>query len=233
MNSVTICDQDMECRVSRARSWLETSSFIVAVTGAGISMASGLPLVNEAVEGVGLREVFRSGLHRDDPLTFFKVYRRLLREWRRAEPNAAHIALAESGVWIVTQNIDGLHRDAGSARVIEMHGNLRELRCSECEAIYGSEFAFSDEIPKCPQCWQVLCPGFTFEGEEIRHYSRAVDWVGRADTVLVIGTALEMHPVREVPQIAQKSGANLIWVNEKSEEAVPRLLSGVTMTCEI
>ncbi|WDM03097.1 iron dicitrate transport regulator FecR [Alicyclobacillus cycloheptanicus] len=190
-----------------------------------MSKASGLPLVNETVAGIRLRDLFRPQLLNTDPKRFYEAYRVILNEWRSSAPNPAHIALAKRGAWVITQNIDGLHRDAGSEHVIELHGNLRELRCPSCDQIYGSQLAWEAAVPRCPACKDVLRPGITLEGEEVRHFSRALDWVGRAEVLLIVGTKLEMEPVRRLPAVAKRNGARFIEVNRDAERILPKILS--------
>jgi NAD-dependent deacetylase len=199
-------------------------SFPVAITGAGISLASGIPLLAEKVAGVSLQEFFRPQLLKEDPVRFYDAFRQILSEWRTAKPNRAHEALAARGVDVITQNIDGLHRDAGTANLIELHGNLRELVCTECDQIFHSHLAWESAVPRCPGCGAVLWPGISLEGAPIRHFSRAVDWVGRADLLFVIGTRLDMDPVRRLPRIADKRGVDVVWVNQHAERIVPVLL---------
>jgi NAD-dependent deacetylase len=211
------------------RTRVQQSRFPVAVTGAGISVASGVPLVGDTIDGVPLRQFFTPDMLRSDPAKYFDVYRTLLQRWRQARPNKGHYALAQAGTWVITQNIDGLHRDAGSRHVIELHGNLRELLCRGCAAIYPSQLAWRETIPRCARCGLSLEPGIVLEGQRVRHFSRAVDWVGRADLLMVIGTRLEMNPVRRLPEIARASGADVVWINADAERILPQLLARRTV----
>lgn len=210
--------------VGRLSERLWTSRFVVAITGAGISLASGLPLMSEKVDGLPLDEFFRSSFFENNPGRFYEVYREAVLQWRTAKPNPAHHALAERGVWVITQNIDGLHRDAGTNHLLELHGNLRELRCMECGQVFESSQSLHNPLPSCPTCKQILHPGISLEGQEVRHFSLAVDWVGRAEVLLVIGTKLDMDPIRNLPDVARQNGAEILWINESADELVPRLL---------
>ena len=215
-------------QIDSIRSIITQSRFFVAVTGAGISVASGLPLLDVQVEGLPLREVFRSRLLLENPRAYYEVYRNALQGWLKALPNPAHGALARSGAWVVTQNIDGLHRDSGSAHLIELHGNLRELRCQGCNGIFSSDLAFQQAVPECPGCKKTLFPGFTLEGGKVRHFSLASDWVGRAEVLLIVGTQLAMEPVRQLPNIARRNGAAVYWVSQQAEHILPELLKPMT-----
>jgi len=134
------------------------------------------------------------------------------------------LALAQAEIPIITQNIDGLHRAAGSTRVIELHGNLRELRCDACGGIFQSESAWREQLPKCPTCGELLRPGFVLEGEEVRHIARALDWVTEARGLLVVGTELQMTPVRELYEVARRRNVPIAWVRDHAEDWVPYLL---------
>ncbi|WP_081841075.1 SIR2 family NAD-dependent protein deacylase [Alicyclobacillus macrosporangiidus] len=230
MQEIHVSPNNVQEVARHARTALSQARFSVAVTGAGISRASGLPLLRERVEGVPLNEFFRAELWRTRPEVYYRLYRRLLSEWRHARPNGAHYALARRGVWVITQNIDGLHRDAGTQHLIELHGNLRELRCTSCGHVYGADLVWRFSVPRCPGCHHILHPGVSLEGEEIRHYSLAVDWVGRCEVLYVVGTSLQMDPVRRLPDLARRRGALVVWVNDEAERLLPRLLTGAALS---
>ncbi|WP_243835149.1 SIR2 family NAD-dependent protein deacylase [Alicyclobacillus sacchari] len=197
---------------------------LVAITGAGISVESGLPVGTGTVLGVSLGDFFRRDIWLSDARAAFDAYRHMLSEWRSASPNAAHIALARAGVRIVTQNIDGLHRDAGSESVIELHGNLRELRCDACRSRFTAMLAFAEQIPLCPTCGGKLLPGIVFEGEQVRHIARATEWVADSRCVLVVGTEMNMDPVRRLREVGVRAGADIIWVLDDAEAWVCALV---------
>jgi NAD-dependent deacetylase len=207
----------------RIKALVEKSKFLAAVTGAGISKASGLPLVSDRIQGVSLRDFFAETLFKTDPARYYEVFRSVFQSFRSAIPNRAHTRLAEAGVWVITQNVDGLHRDAGTRHLIEMHGNFRELRCVSCGRIYASSVVYEMEVPQCSMCERVLTPGIVLDGQEIRHFSLAVDWVGRAELLFIIGTKLEMDPVRQLPQMAINKGIPVIRVNHDAELVLPRI----------
>ncbi|MCL6453270.1 MAG: iron dicitrate transport regulator FecR [Alicyclobacillus sp.] len=202
---------------------LRSARLQVAITGAGMSRASGLPLLSETVAGVPLREFFRQSILRERPRRYYDLYRAILSRWGTVRPNAGHVALAQAGVWVITQNVDGLHRLAGSRRLIELHGNFRELRCESCGAIFPSEQVWREAVPRCATCTAVLKPGIVLEGEQVRHAALAADWVGQADVLWVIGTKLEMRPVAQLPS-AVRTGTMVVRVNQSCERWLPYLL---------
>lgn len=201
---------------------VRTARFKVAITGAGISKASGLPLLNEKVDGIPLQNFFDGTLFHHDTATFYASYRKILKMFLTATPNPAHEALAHTDTWIITQNIDGLHRVAGSEHVLEVHGNIRELICPRCELVESSELALDREIPRCPDCHSILHPGIVLAGEKVRHASRAADWVGRAQVLVIVGTKLAADPVRQLPE-ALKDGVPILEINDNAELLLPKL----------
>ncbi|PWK14410.1 SIR2 family NAD-dependent protein deacylase [Tumebacillus permanentifrigoris] len=207
------------------RRWAESAQQPVAITGAGISVPSGLPTINRSWRGVPLREIFAAQMFAGDPARFFACYRELMLEWREAVPNPAHRALVRAGVRIITQNLDGLHQVAGSGDVLEVHGNLRELVCQHCQGVYPAHVAETNPLPHCPTCAHLLKPNIVLVGEEVRHIATAADWVGQCDLLLVIGTKLEMAPVRDLPQIARERGVPILACNRRAEEMLPALFA--------
>ncbi|MGZ6505316.1 MAG: SIR2 family NAD-dependent protein deacylase [Tumebacillaceae bacterium] len=210
---------------ARWREWARSSRRPVAITGAGISVPSGLPTINREWRGVPLRDVFTAEMFHSDPARFYDCYREMLLDWRDAKPNPAHRALARAGVRIITQNFDGLHQEAGSREVLEVHGNLRELICLGCAELFPAHVAETNPLPKCPSCDTLLKPNIVLEGEEVRHIAIAMDWVGQADLLLVIGTKLEMAPVCDLPPMAQARGVPVIRCNKRAEEVLPDLFA--------
>ncbi|WP_157729464.1 SIR2 family NAD-dependent protein deacylase [Tumebacillus algifaecis] len=203
--------------------WAELSVRPTAITGAGISVPSGLPTAGKRWRNWTLKEMFTLEMYRSDPLTFYDCYRDMLLQWREAKPNPAHVALAEANVRIITQNLDGLHLKADSAEVLEIHGNLRELICEICFALYPSHVAEHNRMPKCPTCAKPLKPNIVLSGEDVRHIAEAADWVGQADLLLIVGTKLEMEPICSLPRIAKSNGVPIIHCNKKAEVLLPEV----------
>lgn len=226
MRFLGILSKKGEWRVdAQWKRWAEEARHPVALTGAGISVPSGLPTINREWRGLPLREVFTLEMFTDDPERFYQCYREMLLDWRDARPNPAHLALAQAGARVITQNIDGLHQQAGSRDVVEVHGNLRELVCLGCAAIYPAHAAETNPLPLCPNCGRLLKPNIVLVGEEVRHIAEAVDWVSGADLLLVIGTRLEMAPVRDLPKIAEEKGIPIIRCNRRCEKVLPELFT--------
>ena len=199
----------------------------VALTGAGVSTESGIPDFRSPTGlwakfdplEYGSIEAFRR-----DPLKVWSFYKPRVAMLAEAEPNQAHLTLAELeqlGVLeaVVTQNIDLLHERAGSREVIEVHGSIRSSTCPGC----GERVALADvlellreaDAPACPDCGEILKPDVVFFGELLppSAIDRAFELARRARLLLVVGSALEVHPVAGLPLETIAAGGDLAIVN--------------------
>jgi len=205
-----------------ARDLVEADN-VVALTGAGISIESGIP----PFRGKG-------GLwERIDPMmahidTFQKdpekVWRVLMSEMKniidRARPNAAHLGLyrlEELGILktIITQNVDGLHQMAGSRDVIEFHGNFAWQRCMECGSRCETRDVDMTQIPPRCRCGGIYRPDCVFFGEPIppQHLLRSRQAANSCEVMLVVGTSAVIQPACFMPMAAAESGAKVIEIN--------------------
>lgn len=203
---------------------LATAQHVMVLTGAGVSAESGVPTFREAQTGLWERfrpeELATVDAFRSDPRTVWSWY-----EWRRtlvlrAAPNAGHVALAElatllPALTLVTQNVDGLHRRAGSDRVIEFHGNLFENRCLDCGQPAAGVPSPCPEPPRCPGCGGWLRPGVVWFGEAIpvALLRGAVEAAEDCSLFLSVGTSALVQPAAGLAQRAMQSGAMLVEVN--------------------
>ncbi len=213
--------------VERAAAALSAGRRSVALTGAGISTESGLPDFRSAGglwANVDPARVASLSAFQQDPAVFYEFYRTRLSRLAGAVPNAGHRALARleaMGVLrlIVTQNVDGLHQQAGSRDVVEVHGNLRECRCAGCGAVRPiGEMTSRLEAgtdPRCGTCDGLLRPNVVLFEEllPITAYERAEAACRDCDVLLVVGSSLEVYPVAGLPELAVHSGARLVIVN--------------------
>jgi NAD-dependent deacetylase len=212
-----------------AANLLQSASYAVALTGAGVSTPSGIPDFRSPESGLweqvdGAQVASISGFVRN-PGAFYEWIRPLATVVLDAQPNPAHTALAElerAGCLraVITQNIDGLHQQAGSQEVLELHGHVRELICLHCgRAVSTAErlrgFLDSGKPPECPHCGTVMKPRAVLFGEELPSdtVARAVEHVRRADLMLVVGSSLSVTPASELPLVVRSNGGLLIVVN--------------------
>ncbi len=221
--------------IEAAASMILSSSYLVALTGAGVSVESGVP----PFRGPG-------GIWTERGEPSMDGYRRFQadpkRYWERsldtersgglgeailkAEPNLGHIALAEMeemGVLkvLITQNIDNLHIAAGSRNVLEIHGNAHKLRCIGCNARFPREgFDLFQLPPRCPRCGGVVKGDTVMFGEPIPVdvLRRCFEESERSDCMLVAGTSAKVHPAASLPLIVKRNGGALIEVNPRPSD---------------
>ncbi len=201
----------------------------VVLTGAGLSTPSGIPDFRSEGSGLWSRdeplEVASLTNFRTHPETFYAWFRPLAGQIFGAQPNAAHRALAqleaEAGLGsIATQNIDMLHQKGGSRSVIELHGSLRTLSCTQCfhqveSEAYLQPLIETGEMPRCPDCGAVLKPDVILFGEQLpqKAWLEAQRKCRACDLILVAGSSLEVLPVAGLPMQALDHGAHLVIVN--------------------
>jgi NAD-dependent deacetylase len=200
----------------------------VALTGAGVSTESGIP---DFRSPTGLwaeldpLEYASLPAFRADPRKVWRFYKPRIAMLTAAEPNAGHRALAaleRAGLveGIVTQNIDVLHERAGSRNVVEVHGSIRTASCPRCGATYERAAVVAllvdADAPECARCGAVLKPDVVFFGELLPAFAieRAVELARRAALLLVVGSALEVHPVAALPEETLAAGGRLAIVNK-------------------
>lgn len=201
--------------------WLE-SSHPVAFTGAGISVASGLPTLAGSWHGVGLARLLDRDFFRRDPEGFYRFFREEMLRWTAARPNPAHLALARTGMPVITQNLDGLHQKAGSREVLEINGNLRELYCPPCTRRYPIREVWSGEgLPACPYCLRILEPNLVMDGDPMPKWEEAAELAARADLLLVIGSGLDVAPADRLPAIVEATGGRVLLINDRAETVLP------------
>ena len=216
--------------IEDAAELLRRAKRVVILTGAGISSPSGIPDFRSEGSGLWSRdepmEVASLTAFRTSPERFFNWFRPLAGQIFNAKPNAAHKALVElegaaRDLAVVTQNIDGLHQKAGSVRVVEMHGTLRTLSCTECFRQHESgpfleTFIKEGNIPRCLSCNGILKPDVILFGEQLPQLAwlDAQRAARQCDLMLVAGSSLEVLPVAGLPMQALDHGAHLIVINQ-------------------
>ncbi|MCB8982881.1 MAG: NAD-dependent deacylase [Ardenticatenaceae bacterium] len=219
----------LDAQIQQAFDILKNTRHLVALTGAGISTRSGIPDFRSPESGLwdhyDPMEVATITAFKQKPEAFYDWIRPLAQKTLVAQPNPAHLALAQlekSGPLqaLITQNIDGLHTKAGSQTIYEVHGHLREATCMHCLQIYQTEDVFADfladgRIPRCPGCGGILKPNIILFGEilPITVLNRAKRQINQCDTLIVAGSSLEVAPAGDLPLLAKYAGAKLIIVN--------------------
>ena len=210
--------------ISSAAALLREAKRVVVFTGAGVSAESGVPTFRSDANALW-REVdvrnfaYPDGYRRNQP-DAWRWYAGRAAKVREVAPNAAHHAIAEierrvPEFLLVTQNIDSLHQRAGSRNVLELHGNLREVRCFDCGARMPWPELASLPAPVCADCGGLLRPDVVMFEEELTpgamEQARAA--AEECDVLLSVGTSNLVWPATEVPRYALRSGADVIIIN--------------------
>ncbi len=194
---------------------------IVAFTGAGISAESGIPTFRGSGglwEGYRVEEVASPDGFNTNPVLVWKFYDERRKNIFKAVPNTAHTVLAKLenyyNVWIITQNIDGLHIRAGSTNVIELHGNIWRVRCTSCNyKDINEDVPLKDLPPKCPECGSLLRPDVVLFGEPVYDLEKAFHVAENCDIMMAIGTSAQVYPAAYLPLYAKQHGAIVININ--------------------
>ena len=202
---------------------------VVALTGAGISVPSGIPDFRTPGKGlwenVDPMEVAHIDAFHRDTARFWQFYRPRFADLGSKEPNPAHAALAEleaRGLLraVITQNIDRLHRKSGSTRVIEVHGSIETSSCTTCGSSYPLERveALFDEdgVATCGCCMGKVKPDVVLFGEFLPEapMADAHDLCASCDLLICVGSSLEVYPVAGLPSVALNNGARLAIVTQ-------------------
>jgi NAD-dependent deacetylase len=220
----------MRDSIKAVASDIKISKNIVVFTGAGISAESGIPTYRGKE---GLWSKYDPNLYANityflqDPSYYWNFFREVRYPMlKKMKPNKGHLALAELETLgklktMITQNIDGLHQEAGSSSVIELHGTTRIIYCLNCSQEYSMDEAFSmleAQIPPvCSECNGKLRPAVVFFGESLdpQVLRLAFEEAENCDFLLAVGSSLVVHPAADIPRIAKQRGAALAIINKE------------------
>jgi NAD-dependent deacetylase len=213
----------MSNTISEVRTRLAQAQRVAVLTGAGISADSGVPTFrgtdglwrNFRAEDLATPEAFER-----DPRLVWEWY-----NWRREliatkRPNQAHEVLASlerqvPDFWLITQNVDGLHRAAGSTKLSEIHGNIWKVRCIRCSEISENRDIPIALLPHCPGCLGLLRPHIVWFGESLapEDINRSYAALERCELLLIIGTSGLVYPAASFASIAKSAGAFVVEIN--------------------
>jgi NAD-dependent deacetylase len=200
------------------------ADWVTAFTGAGISAESGVPTFRGA-EGIWARfkpeELANMDAFMRNPELVWEWYAHRKRVIAEVQPNPGHVALVHmerlfTGFAVITQNIDNLHRRAGSGVVHELHGNIERNYCIGCgRAFSNAEVLAQEGVPRCTECGKAIRPDVVWFGEQLppEEWDRSVRAAQSADVFLSIGTSGVVYPAASLPQISKSSGAYLVEIN--------------------
>jgi NAD-dependent deacetylase len=203
---------------------LREARHVVVLTGAGISAESGIPTFREAQTGLWAQydpqQLATPRAFRQNPRLVWEWY-----AWRRqlvadAQPNPGHYALAEiekraPHFTLITQNVDGLHRQSGVKNLIEMHGNLASVKCLDEDRVVDGWEEVDEPPPRCPDCGGLLRPNVVWFGEALPEEAlvNAIRATHAADLFITVGTSAIVYPAAALPIEASQHGAITVEVN--------------------
>ncbi len=217
--------------ITRFQNYISTSQNIVFFGGAGVSTESGIPdfrskdgLYNQ--RDVQFEKYDPEYLLSEDclvrePKVFFEFYRQKM-DTRHCEPNITHRALAKlEGMGklagVVTQNIDGLHQQAGSKNVVELHGTTKRCYCTRCRKVFAGDYIFdhAKQIPTCDACGGMVRPDVVLYGNLLPDaaVNKAVRMIANADMLIIGGTSLKVYPAAGFVRYFQ--GVHLVVINRE------------------
>jgi NAD-dependent deacetylase len=215
--------------VERLAELLGQARSAVALTGAGVSVPSGIPDFRTPETGLWAKvdpmEVAHIDVFERDPERFWSYYRPRFQTLGEKRPNAAHEALAELErrgliAGVITQNIDRLHRAAGSENVIEVHGSIETSSCTACATAFALEEVDSlfdaRGVAVCSACGGAVKPDVVLFGELLPEaaMARATELAEEVDLMLCVGSSLAVHPVAGLPQLTLEGGGRLAIVTQ-------------------
>ncbi|HMR98480.1 MAG TPA: NAD-dependent deacylase [Anaerolineales bacterium] len=215
-------------------SLLSRTSNLVALTGAGVSQESGLRTFRDAQTGLWAKhkpeDLASPQAFQRDPKLVWDWY-----AWRReaikgARPNAGHYALVEleskiPQFTLITQNVDGLHRMAGTRNLLELHGNIQRARCSDCGTYAETWDEDSESVPRCEECDGLLRPDVVWFGESLPRdqLEKAVEASRACDIFLSVGTSGVVQPAASLAHAAKNNGAVVVEVNMEPTPLTPKV----------
>lgn len=213
---------------------LQAAHRVVVLTGAGISAESGVPTFREAQTGLWARynpeELATPEAFRRNPRLVWEWYAWRQARVRQAEPNAGHHALVDmerhvAELTLITQNVDGLHRRAGSHQVLELHGNLFRTRCFNEDRLVEGWPESDDLPPRCPHCGGLLRPDVVWFGERLPAGAlRAAEQAAAcAEVFFSVGTSSLVYPAADLPFIALQAGATVVEINPQPTPLSPQV----------
>lgn len=214
--------------------WILEARRVLCITGAGVSAESGLPTYRgvggiyedqDTDDGIPIELALSAQVFRKDPALTWRYLLQIERACRGARPNAAHRLLADweaaarpsADLWVLTQNVDGLHAAAGSAQLIEIHGDLHRLRCTRCAwRDVVTDYAHLSPLPTCPSCGALIRPEVILFNEAlpmtaVATLERELD--AGFDLVLSVGTSSQFPYIAQPVALTRQRGGRAVEIN--------------------
>jgi NAD-dependent deacetylase len=223
-------EDELEASISRAVERLRGAKRVAVLSGAGVSAESGVATFRGAGglwEGHRVEDVATPHAFAHDPGLVWRFYNLRRNALGNVKPNPGHHALVEletrlgDGFTLVTQNIDGLHLAAGSRRVLEIHGRLSRVKCTECDYVEDRPGEALPAMPRCPRCEALLRPDVVWFEEMLPPgvWQEACVATARCECFLVVGTSAVVYPAAGLIQMARAAKASVLEFNVERTEA--------------
>jgi NAD-dependent deacetylase len=222
---------DLNVLLAHAADILRKARRVAVLTGAGVSAESGVATFRGAGglwEGQRVEDVATPWAFERDPTLVWRFYNARRKGLQAIKPNPGHHALVDlenrclgsDNFTLITQNVDGLHRAAGSRNVLEIHGTLSRVRCSGCDKVEDRPNEDLPDLPRCG-CGALLRPDVVWFGEQLPHdiWVQAERAAAGCDCFLVVGTSAVVYPAAGLIHYAQQGGAGVLEVNIQPTEA--------------
>ena len=222
---------ELEKALAEAVPVLRRARYVAVLTGAGVSAESGVATFRGAGglwEGQRIEDVATPRAFARDPAQVWRFYNQRRTNLRTVKPNPGHFALAElekslgsDRFALITQNVDGLHRAAGSRHILELHGNLVRVRCTGCGKIQERPDEDLPPLPRCGDCNGLLRPDIVWFEEMLPEdvWQEAAACAAQSEAFLVVGTSAVVYPAARLIPIARSAGAAIIEVNLTATDA--------------
>ena len=220
---------------------LKNAQKVVFVTGAGISQESGIPTFR-GKDGLwrnyDAMKLATIDAFYENPKLVWEWYNERRKNIFNAEPNLGHKAIAELEnflqVTVLTQNIDGLHQQAGSSKVLELHGSIVKIKCTSCD-FKDEIFTQFSKLPPLCKCGSILRPDVVWFGEGLPQdvWKEAIIQASSCDVMIIAGTSLVVSPANTLPIYARQNNATLIEINPEKTIMTPEMDLSIRSTSTI
>ncbi|HWO96827.1 MAG TPA: NAD-dependent protein deacylase [Bacillus sp. (in: firmicutes)] len=216
----------MEPAIAQLKQWINQAKTITFFTGAGISTESGIPDFRSQnglyKQNMSFADVVSRPFFESRPKEFWPLFKEIFRikMLHHYKPNSGHEFIAEleklgKRTYVITQNIDGLHEDAGSSHIYEIHGTIKSAHCPKCQTSYDLAYLNGHELPHCQtvtrngnKCNFILKPNVVLFGDSIHHFDEAAEAAISSDLFIVMGSSLEVAPINQIPILVRKQGTS-------------------------
>ena len=214
--------------------FLRKAERVAVLTGAGVSQESGLRTFRDAQTGLWSQykptDLASPEAYQRNPKLVWDWYAMRREKVGKVDPNPGHYALVDMALHVpdfslITQNVDDLHRKAGSPYVIELHGNLQRVRCSSCDQQAEVWSAAGEDVPRCERCHGLLRPDVVWFGEPLprAELESAVDAARTCQVFFSVGTSGTVQPAASLGFAARNRGAVVVEVNAEATPLTPKV----------